>query len=110
MHRLYADDVVLFGVAKGPEAEHLATIMKWFGRLACLCINNEKSTVWFSRRTDQRKKLAVRRAMPVDDPNDNPVYIGHPMPAWKVGCKHYTTLIEKLFRKFRGEKWQDFHM
>jgi Reverse transcriptase (RNA-dependent DNA polymerase) len=102
-HCLYADDVILFGRAEDREAKELADIMNLFGMLSGLTINNENFVAWFSHHTGRKEKRGVLRFLPAAEPTDTTVYLGYPVPAGRVRCKHYIHLIEKLLRKLKVE-------
>jgi hypothetical protein len=53
---MYADDLVLFELTEEREVKALSEIMKVFGVVSGLKINNDKSVIWFSKNTTERGK------------------------------------------------------
>jgi hypothetical protein len=53
---MYADDLVHFELTEEREVKALSEIMKVFGVISGLKINNDKSVIWFSKNTTERGK------------------------------------------------------
>jgi Reverse transcriptase (RNA-dependent DNA polymerase)/zinc-binding in reverse transcriptase len=103
-HSLYADDLVLFGLAENQEVQEITKIMQKFGSMSGLFVNNEKSVVWFSKRVTAQLKGMVLRVIPAKEANDSTTYLGYPFPKGRVLCRHYNGLLGKYEKKFFGWK------
>jgi Reverse transcriptase (RNA-dependent DNA polymerase) len=61
-HTIYADDLVLFGATKQKEIRQLLQILADFRLGSGLEVNLAKSTIWFSRKCDNRCRQEVLTA------------------------------------------------
>lgn len=51
-HSMYADDLMVLGMATVEEAKEVKAVLTRFGKKSGLVVNPKKSTMWFSRKCD----------------------------------------------------------
>jgi Reverse transcriptase (RNA-dependent DNA polymerase) len=109
-HSMYADDLVRFGLAEEREVKALSEIMKVFGVISRLKINNDKSVIWFSKNTTERGKRQVFQTFPAKLPDDLTTYLEYHMPKGRVTSKHYKKMEDNTIGKLGDEHCILYHM
>jgi Reverse transcriptase (RNA-dependent DNA polymerase) len=103
-HIMYADNLVLLDQAEEGELTSLKEIMKIFGGVSGLRINNEKFVLWFSKYTKERERRLVQLHFPAKDSDDNTTYLGYHMPKGRKTSKHYNKLEVQMLGRLGGWK------
>lgn len=104
-HPLYADDLVVMGLAEVSEVEAYMSIFENFGRYSGLEVNPEKSTLWFSKRCSERQKNDILLVMNARVAGDKERYLGVVLSQGKLQQTHTgELLVHKFHEKLAGWK------
>lgn len=75
---LFADDCILFGEASEKGATTLKVILKEYEECLGQCVNFNKSTIFYSSNTSERRKAEVSTILGVQSSTNLEKYIGLP--------------------------------
>ena len=90
---VYADDLLLFGVASSAKAEIIIQTLNRFSLVSGQKIGPEKSSIWFNWHTLDTTKLKISNIFSVTNSNLAGKYLGTPVSSAHVS---YNFLIEKV--------------
>lgn len=77
-HMFFADDTYIYCKAKENEADHVIDLLQIFERSSGQKINKEKSSIFFSRNTDQGVKEVICSMLQFKEADANTTYLGLP--------------------------------
>ena len=98
-HLLFADDCLLFYQAKIEECQNLLHLLHSYEIASGQAINREKTTLFFSKNTRAKIKLAVQNMLGAQVFHDCEQYLGLPMIAEKSKTKTFKGMREKITKK-----------
>lgn len=76
---LFADDLIICGLANMTEASRIRSILYDFCNASGQTPNLAKSHIIFSKNVDDNARNDVKIVFPVDDLAPNSIYLGHPL-------------------------------
>lgn len=103
-HLMFADDLLLFGVATETQGALMASIMKEFCDVSGQKVSIMKSHLYFSSNTPntQRQALGLRFGIPIT--YDLGKYLGMPLLHGRVTADTYSGLVEKVKSRLASGK------
>ncbi|KAJ1703769.1 hypothetical protein LUZ63_003548 [Rhynchospora breviuscula] len=94
---LYADDLLICGMAAQQEVHEIKATLSDFCTMSGQLIGANKSRIWFSRRTTSALKSFCMNSLQAIQGDDNHIYLGVPIQASK--CCHFDYMLEKIDSK-----------
>ncbi|KAJ4756488.1 RNA-directed DNA polymerase (reverse transcriptase)-related family protein [Rhynchospora pubera] len=94
---MYADDLLICGLAEGSEVQQIKQILDKFCAMSGQLIGAEKSRIWFSKRTSPQQRTLCTTYLQEVPGECNQIYLGVPIQPSKR-C-HYNYLVEKVDAK-----------
>ncbi|CAN1165788.1 Transposon TX1 uncharacterized 149 kDa protein [Linum perenne] len=95
-HVLFADDTIIFGEASVREATTIKATMEKYANLTGQVINNEKSSIMFSRHTPQTLKNIVERHLGFTSTLSFGKYLGVPTEWGRSKKEVFQYLLERM--------------
>ncbi|XP_057248280.1 uncharacterized protein LOC130590240 [Beta vulgaris subsp. vulgaris] len=103
-HLFYADDVFLFGKASWANMDVMLEVLRDFGKLSGLFLNNLKSTIIVPRKMDHNVRLSISSHCNLRVSSDFGSYLGIKISPNKLKKTDYQGLLDKTKDRIRG--WQ----
>ncbi|XP_078174456.1 uncharacterized protein LOC144568100 [Carex rostrata] len=75
-HSMYADDLVLMGLASEAEAKAFKAVLDEFAEYTGLSINPDKSMIWFSVKCDEECRERIRSVLRAAPAGESEKYLG----------------------------------
>ncbi|PKU84697.1 Putative ribonuclease H protein [Dendrobium catenatum] len=101
-HLLYADDVLVFGIASMSNAYTLADILKHFAEASGLHTNNSKCSILFSKNTSSAPNIVNLLGFTHNDHSLK--YLGLPISTKKLNLSHFQPLLSRISTLLAGWK------
>ncbi|XP_020698290.2 uncharacterized protein LOC110110968 [Dendrobium catenatum] len=101
-HLLYADDVLVFGLATIPNANELAQILDNFAMASGLHINNNKCSILFSKNLTIANDIMDILGFSAVDHTFK--YLGLPISTKKLNSSHFQPLLSRISTLLAGWK------
>lgn len=98
-HAIYADDLVVMGLATVEEGRAFMGIFEHFASYSGLVVNPEKSSVWFSKRCSARKRQEMLQVLQARMAQPNERYLGIVL---SQGRSQQKNTGQMLLKKFQG--------
>ncbi|CAN1306590.1 Putative ribonuclease H protein At1g65750 [Linum perenne] len=107
-HVLFADDTIIFGEASAKEAINIRTTMEKYANLTGQTLNNEKSSIMFSRHTPQPLKEIVKGYLGLQTSLPFGKYLGVPSEWGRSKKEVFHYLIERM--ENLGQSWKSLSL
>ncbi|KAI0524434.1 hypothetical protein KFK09_003803 [Dendrobium nobile] len=101
-HLMYADDLLVFGLASAGNLAYLKDTMLNFSEQSSLHINPTKSSILFSKRVGNAEFLAS--ILGISSIESSLTYLGLPITYNKINFTHFQPLISRIFALLEGWK------
>ncbi|KAJ4791253.1 RNA-directed DNA polymerase (Reverse transcriptase) [Rhynchospora pubera] len=99
---MYADDLIICGIATPQEVSQLRTTLSDFCTMSGQLIGIDKSRIWFSKRTSSDLRNYCMNSFQAVQGGNNQVYLG--VPILTSSCSHYNYLLDKIDAKLSNWK------
>ena len=88
-HLLFADDSFIFCQATKGECQHLLELLSQYEQASSQAINRQKTTLFFSRNTKMKVKVAIQGMMGARIMGNCEKYLGLTMVGGKIKGQHF---------------------
>ncbi|KAJ3685147.1 hypothetical protein LUZ61_014311 [Rhynchospora tenuis] len=99
---LYADDLLICGMANTREVQEVKNILQVFCELSGQSIGVDKSRIWFSKRTGPDIRAYCMNIFQACEGENSHTYLGVPILATQA--KHFDYLVDKVMAKLHPWK------
>lgn len=104
-HAIYADDLVVMGLATQEEAGAFRAVFEEFEAFSGLEINPKKSTVWFNKRCTDQRKQEILNILQARVAVDKEKYLGAVLSQGRYQQRNTGEILTKKFQaKLEGWK------
>ncbi|KAJ4800370.1 RNA-directed DNA polymerase (reverse transcriptase)-related family protein [Rhynchospora pubera] len=94
---MYADDLLICGMAEVQEVKQLKETLDEFCSMSGQLIGADKSSIWFSKRTSPQMKAFCASYLQAYPGECNQIYLG--VPIYPTKSCHYNYLVDKVDAK-----------
>lgn len=101
-HLLFADDSLIFIIAKSESAARLNEILHIYGSASGQCVNRDKSDIYFSSNTPQSVKLALKGLLDIHVEAFSERYLGLPTALGRITSSTFDHIGERAMGKIQG--------
>lgn len=103
-HLLFGDDSLLLMEASEGAAQEINRILSTYEQCSRQMINKDKSSIFFSKNTDEGRKNNMKRIMGINVEGLTGKYLGLPTYIGKGKAKNFSYIREKVWKKIQGWK------
>ncbi|KAL3819736.1 hypothetical protein ACJIZ3_005641 [Penstemon smallii] len=103
-HLLFADDTLIFTEATGEAAKTIKSVLENYGKASGQEINFEKSSIVFSRNTNEVDILRVQSYLPMTIEEKHDKYLGLPMITGKSKKAVFGYIRDRIWERVEGWK------
>ena len=108
-HLFFADDSLLFCRSTIQECQKILEILDTYGRCSGQQINRNKTTIFFSKSTDEDTRNHIKLALGVEEIRQYEKYLVFHLLLGKIKRPALTTLKKEYGGKFKGGKRSSYH-
>lgn len=98
---LYADDLLLFGVASTVEAQNMTTMLQMFSAISGQQVGPDKSHIWYSKRVTLEEREVISAIFQVPSDSLCSKYLGAAISTTKEA---YDSIIQKVVSRLQSWK------
>ncbi|XP_050241121.1 uncharacterized protein LOC126690018 [Quercus robur] len=103
-HLFFADDCLLFCRSTLEECEKIQELLSLYEDASSQMLNKNKTTLFFSRNTDEQMKEAIKSSLNVPAIQHYEKYLGLPSFVGRAKKQCFTHLKERIWAKMQGWK------